>query len=321
MLQVWLINIFLLCQNAAAQPDYSKLVVFGDSLSDTGNIAAVTFSFPFPYYQNRISDGPVAVDYLAAAIGSNADASLHLGSAVGGFNYAVAGGNIVGNDAEDLVAQVAAFLDRVGGAADPLALYAIVAGGNDVRDIRGISSTAVAEQRIDQAIAALIAQLARLSNAGARYFLVANVPDVGQIPETFEKEAGDPGISLRATAYSRLYNQQLRVALQDFARQRGVVIIEFDFFSTVTKLLANAASLGFWHTAVGCFDPGEFSFHPDCIELLEFRFDRFVFFDNLHPSSASHRIVGNAMIKALESFMLQPSPTILSGILMLLLDD
>lgn len=55
---------------AAAGP-YSSLTVFGDSLSDTGNIFIATGGAQppsnQPYFNGRFSDGPVWVDTLAAA--------------------------------------------------------------------------------------------------------------------------------------------------------------------------------------------------------------------------------------------------------------
>jgi len=107
-----LIVCLLTVNSAIAQTDgFSKLVVFGDSLSDTGNLAVV--DLPPPYFQNRISDGPVVADLIAQAIGSDAEAAGHLLGRLGGFNYAVAGGNITGNDPEDLTQQVTAYLQRV----------------------------------------------------------------------------------------------------------------------------------------------------------------------------------------------------------------
>ena len=50
---------------------FTKLVVFGDSLSDTGNVFAVTHGAVPPsaaYYAGRFSNGPVWPEYLAASL-------------------------------------------------------------------------------------------------------------------------------------------------------------------------------------------------------------------------------------------------------------
>jgi hypothetical protein len=71
------------CANAA----YVNLYVFGDSLSDAGNAYAITgFYPPFPYAQ-RFSNGPVAVEQLAAGLGIAGFGP----SASGGTDYAVGG--------------------------------------------------------------------------------------------------------------------------------------------------------------------------------------------------------------------------------------
>ncbi len=67
---------FLASAALAAPPNYSAMYVFGDSLSDTGNVFAATTAQkmvpaippsakPYAtYWQGRFSNGPVAVEYL-----------------------------------------------------------------------------------------------------------------------------------------------------------------------------------------------------------------------------------------------------------------
>src|SRR4029453_871640 len=65
----------------------TSLVVVGDSLSDDGNGVILTGgTFPPPPYDQRASNGPVAVEYLASALGVPLAPS-----AAGGTNYAVLG--------------------------------------------------------------------------------------------------------------------------------------------------------------------------------------------------------------------------------------
>ena len=309
-----------------AQQNYSKMVAFGDSLSDTGNLSAITISLPSIYFENRISNGPVALDYLAAGIGSNADSSLHLLGQTGGFNFSVAGGNILGSDIEDLSAQVGAYIVRTGGIADSQALHVVFMGGNDLRDIRGLSDSAMAEAKIDLVIAQLILQLKRLKMAGAISFFVPNIPNLGLLPETLEGEPNDPGITARATSYTLNYNQKLSTALNNFESGSSLNLIRFDTYAVVGNLIANAASLGFTNTTEGCLDTSDLPFprfHEDCVSGPFFDpqidFTGFVFFDNLHPAGATHQIIGEQMVTALVA---RPNETInLSPLLFLLLDE
>ena len=80
----------LLAAAPAAAGPYSSLTVFGDSLSDTGNILTLTGgAFPTtPYQTGRFSDGPNWIDVLAAGLGLPMGATP---SRLGGSNYAYGG--------------------------------------------------------------------------------------------------------------------------------------------------------------------------------------------------------------------------------------
>src|SRR6476619_7996434 len=79
---------------AAAGP-FNNLVVFGDSLSDIGNIAQAPFiNTPGPYYWNgRFSNGPVYAETLATGLGLPA---LNRSTASGGTDYAYGGAKTTG---------------------------------------------------------------------------------------------------------------------------------------------------------------------------------------------------------------------------------
>ncbi len=300
-----------------AQTAYSKLVVFGDSLSDTGNLAVV--NLPPPYFDNRISDGPVAADLLSQAINSNAERSGHLLGRRGGFNYAVAGGNIFGSDREDLTSQVSAYLARVNGVADSNALYFVFIGGNDLRDLRSVASVSAANAQIARIVGRLESQLNRLSAAGARAFLVPNVANIGRIPETISRNNTQPGLSARAESYTRRYNQALSAMLVRFQAQLGLSVVEFDLFNALERLLDRPGDFGFTNVEQGCFDPDEFRVEPEC---LLFGFERRPFFDQLHPSSATNRLITASLVRDLPSLNGdQRSAEFMPAVIMLLLDD
>ncbi len=302
-----------------AQSDFTKLVVFGDSLSDTGNLAFV--DFPPPYFENRISDGPVSADFLALNVGSNADRSGHLLDQTGGFNFAVAGGNIVGADREDLSSQVTAYLDRTNGDADSDALYLIFIGGNDIRGLRSIASLPSAESSISEIVASLEVQIDRLVAAGARAFLVPNVANIGRLPETIEKETSIPGVRARSELHSRAYNSALASMLEKYKTDRDVSLVEFDLFGALETILDNPASFGFSTVDEGCFDPSELEIELEC---ALFGFERRPFFDSLHPSSATNRII-SAQLTADLPVLIETSPasskSMITPIILLLLDD
>ena len=56
----------------ASASSFSSVIVYGDSLSDNGNLYALsgdTYPPSPPYYDGRFSNGPVAVEQLAADLG------------------------------------------------------------------------------------------------------------------------------------------------------------------------------------------------------------------------------------------------------------
>lgn len=281
-----------------AQTAFSKLVVFGDSLSDTGNLALI--DLPSPYFDNRISNGPVLADLLAQSIGSNAERSGHLLGSSTGFNYAVAGGNIVGDDPEDLSSQVTAFLQRVDNSADTEALYFVFAGGNDLRGLRSQASPMLADVQIAQFIAELDLQMSRLVTAGARAFLVPNVANIGRLPETIERESGAPGLIARAETYSRRYNQALNLMLDKYRANSNISIVEFDLFAALEDILNNADQFGFNNIEEGCFDPDGPSIELECVL---FGFESRPFFDQLHPSSATNQFISVSLIQNLPELL------------------
>ena len=317
-----LINSLDMIPAFAQSADYSNLIIFGDSISDTGNAAIL--DLPFPFYENRISDGPIAVDLIANALGLSSERSEHLVGREVGFNYAVVGGNIEGSEPEDMNQQVNAYLDRVNQQAEPDALYVLIMGGNDLRETRGITDPFVATQRISFAVAELERQIERLVTAGARAFFVTNGPNVGRIPETLERVPSDPNIVARAEDYVRQYNALFEQTMAPFRQRSDLSFVTFDFFEAFENLLDNGTSLGFRNTTEGCFDIDSLSIELEC---LIFGFESRVFFDSVHPSSATSLIIGNQMIAALPSLPLPEQPTdmpattiILAPIIQLLLD-
>jgi len=305
--------------HALAQ-DFNRLLVFGDSLSDTGNLASVTADFPFPFFENRISNGPVLVDYLAAELGLEASASRHVTTSNGGDNFAISGGNILGSDTEDLSSQVSAFLnrERVQPRGLSEALVFVMMGGNDLRDLRSLRSATLASDRIDLILANLDAQFSLLYQAGARSFLVSNVADIGAIPESIALRVSDPDVSLRARRYVQEYNQKLEVLVESWSQKPSVRLSFFDLFSEFDRVISNASSFGFTRTEVGCFQIDGFRFDSEC--RFGTRFDRFVFFDNIHPSARLNQIVSSALISQIPVMGDEESAFIISPILQLLFE-
>ena len=301
---------------AHALPSYSAMYVFGDSLSDRGNLAAgLQKAFPDPpFYHDSFTNGPVAVSVLASRLGLVADASLWLSGfqntagtfprgSVPGTNYAVGGATAQETTANglggiNLPDQVGAYLGHVGNVADPNALYTVFIGGNDVRDAAlpgGGGATAIAN-----AVTTEAQQIQDLVDAGARKFLVVNVTDVGAIPEFAQ---GQPTLASLATAYTEQYDAGLASALKALATPNATNIVSFDLLSYNRELLANASLFGITNTTDPCYviSLRTLSGTPttacgsDAANI-----DQLAFWNDVHPTRQVHALIADGFAQALD---------------------
>jgi len=314
---------------------YSGLVIFGDSLSDTGNVRSLTIAsqatatpqstFPnFPAAPGRFSNGPVWTEYLAADLGfaSSANPSnlLFDGSSViaigaqGGQNFAYGGARTgLGGAAgatTGLLGQLVAWDNSAsilgGGAltrkADANALYVVMAGANDLRDIRD-ANPAAGDVLARAGAAASIAQnvtnaLGLLANAGARHFLISSLPDLGLTPEAAGKNlvgaSSDVTLSFnsallaKAASFDAGFNLLHGVDLD---------IRTIDFYGLVNRVAEDAThnngiTYGIKNITSPCISKGQQSgqyFFPDATATA---CNVAAFSDDLHPSGASHALLG-----------------------------
>jgi phospholipase/lecithinase/hemolysin len=269
---------------SAAAP-FSALYAFGDSLSDTGNIAfASGGTVPAPPYDpfRFTNRAPVAVEALGAALGL--PTAPFLG---GGTNFAF-GGARTGTDAfpAGLLTQVGLF-NGLPGPADAAALYFVFAGGNDLRDAAVDPANALTI--VGQAATNMASALNLLYGEGARNFFVPNLPNIGRTPEAI-----GAGTAAGATALSLLFNSLLSTQLDVFALTRpDAVLYRFDTFAFLEGVIVNAEALGFTNTTAQCI------LTPGCNP------DEFVFWDGVHPTARAHELLGGAMAESV------PEPALL----------
>ena len=309
---------------ARAAP-FSADYVFGDSLSDRGNLAdALGHHFPSPpFFHDSFTNGPTAVQVMAQRLGLTEDPSLfptafqdvHGLGYTSGTNYAVAGataGTLIptgtspsqGVPGANLGAQIGAFLAKVGGAVPGSALVTVFIGGNDVRTAAHQGNTAY----VTDGINAELAGITQLLAAGAKSLLVVNVPDVGVIPEftTFSPA----GQAAAATAASKDFNARLASGVATIAAANSSADIKlFDLFSYNNSLVANAASLGITNTTQACYvsydgvtnTPGTFlNINPACGAIdpatgQAANIGQFQYWDPIHPTAKFQQAIGDAL--------------------------
>lgn len=306
----------LLVAGAVQAVPISQLVVFGDSLADSGNnavffdafvappgtppgtlrtatpIPAPNFIPTYPYASNRYSNGPVWVEQLASRLGLSAQPSL-----LGGTNYAFGGartGPVESSFPFSLRDQVAMFLGATGGIAPSSALYVVEGGGNDARDAFAIAAGGGDPTPLIAAYAANMASiLVELGAAGADHILLANVPDIGKTPAI---QSFGVAAAAGATALAVAMNAALDATLAALSPSITDGLRFLDLFSLLDEVFADPAAFGLSDATSAC------AFSPACIADPAGTF----FWDGIHPTAAGYAVL------AAEALALIPEPTSLT---------
>ena len=296
----------LLGVSAAHATDFSAEYVFGDSLSDNGNLASIGVKFTDPpSFHDSFTNGTVAVQLLAQSLGLSANPSdwLTSPSIPAGTNYAVGGATsalaaIGGPTQINLPEQVAAYSAFVSGKADPNALYVVMIGGNDVRNaaLQGTGDTAIEDgaTAVGNGVTAELTAISTLAGEGAKHFLVVNVPNVGVIPE-FAQASGPESVMMaeNATTFSQLYDTELGEGLRalDPTLAAGTTLADFDLYDFNANILANAGALGFTNTTDPCFTntPASAAATTACGPNGA-NVDQFLYWDDIHPTAPVHAL-------------------------------
>jgi len=304
----FVVSVFLtlpLLVNAQALA-FTQVIVFGDSLSDDGNIAhrvrdAFGFSYPssnppFNYSDYRFTDdsntSPAANLYfgtwheqlektfLGLAIAKN--------SLDGGTDYAFGGATtkdgtqdrtVINNPfpfsggdftitIDNMGKQIADYL--ASHTPDANALYILWGGGNDLFDDHSAQSVIDTANRVGVLIQ-------RLANAGARNFLVPNVPPLGAVPNSF----GDPNrvaeLDLASANYRAKLNSVIASVVSGYAGN-GITIHVYglDVWLDLIRVLGQPLRNGFVNTTVPAQDQS--GVNPDT----------YLFWDDIHPTTGGH---------------------------------
>ena len=311
-LRVLLALLSLCLPTVALSQTYTSILVFGDSLSDTGNVAHLTQSqynvrIPGPlsgYTDGRFTDGtdtaPAAtlytgvwIEQLAATFPAKPAVTASLD---GGTNYAY-GFAFTGTGTAplNLTTGVSVNVDNVGQqvtdylTAHPTipanTLVVVWAGANDI-----INATSATD--ITTAVTGELTVIQRLITAGATDFLVVNLPPLGAVPR-FNMTMN----ANTATAAAQTFNAGLAAGLTAIpAANPGVTLNlkAFDVFSLFNSVIANPSSNSLLN--VTGESQSDLTVNPD----------RYLFWDDLHPTTAGHHLIAVAAA----ALVAPPSPSI-----------
>ncbi|BAZ66680.1 outer membrane autotransporter barrel domain protein [Fischerella sp. NIES-4106] len=256
--------------------DYDQLFIFGDSLSDNGNLYRITGgTIPLspPYFKGRFSNGPIWVEVLGSYLNIDANKTT---------NYAV-GGSTSGNTnvlSESLIIPLPSLSSQINDFTSapinpsPNALFILWAGANDYLiqpTEKRATNTQIVVNNLSNAITTLI-------NKGARNIIVPNLPDLGKTPQERSQGTADT-----TTALIKSHNTNLNSALQEIAKNHNINIVPLDINALFNEVIDQPERYGLTNINDPCFDQqaGTICSNPD----------EYLFWDQVHPTDRGHQFI------------------------------
>jgi phospholipase/lecithinase/hemolysin len=302
----------LLC--AAALPaladiNDNRFVVFGDSLSDAGNyyyfygqVSQAPFApipdAPYDIGGHHFSNGATWIERLTRELDTAASGRPALVRPGVNTNYSVGRARARANAPTfpdfDLGTQVRLFLNDAHGKAPDRATYIIWIGANDLDDALGAlqsdPSGATSTAILNEALSAVAGNIQALWAAGARSFLVPNLPDLGLTPAL---QMLGPAAVQAGRQLSAGYNAGLAQVLQQLQALPNIRFAQLDVFHVLNAVAANPAGFGLSDAQTPCLSFFVVA-NAVCTDP-----DHHLFWDAIHPTTAGHEIIEEAAEHAL----------------------
>ena len=271
---------------AASAQSYNRLVVFGDSLSDNGNLYAVTGGtqpLSPPYYQGRFSNGPVFTELLGFNAGRYAAGAPVSGS----INLAFGGARTdTAASPPGMRNQLAAYLGG-GGTFGRNDLVSVLGGANNIFQAfpAAAASPSTAQATMGSVATAAAADINTIVNsiaaAGAGTILVTNLPRMGITPQFSASNIGASGSGLADFAGTTFNSALLSNLTATAAARPGTNIILMDLYKISDPLAANPGRFGLTNVTAPCFNGVTVCATPDT----------YLYWDGVHPTAAGHRLI------------------------------
>ncbi len=273
--------------SAASAQSYNRLVVFGDSLSDNGNLYAASFNTQPtspPYFQGRFSNGPVFTELL----GFNAGRAAAGASVTGSINYAY-GGARTDNSAglpPGMRRQLTTY-QTAGGTFGANDLVSVLGGANNIFQAIPAAALSASPQGAIQPVATSAAAdinfiVDTVAAAGAGTVLVTNLPKLSLTPQfrSGPNLAAAPLADFAVTTFNGALSTGL---FQTAAARPATNIILMDIYKIGDTIAAAPSAFGLTNVTDACFNGVTVCATPNT----------YFYWDGVHPTAAGHRILAN----------------------------
>jgi phospholipase/lecithinase/hemolysin len=314
VMSIVLAFLFLIPSWAGAGQKFGRIVVFGTSLSDSGNLFALTGmantppygtldpllvpSAPYDKGGHHFSNGATWVEQFSRPLGLAGDTRPAFeGPGTKATNYAVGGARARDDGINaNLSYQVSAFLTTFKGRAPSDGLYVIEMGSNDIRDaLTTYASGENGDAVLQDALESIATNIGRLYAAGARQFLVWNVPDIGLTPAMHILDPSG-GAAYFASLIAMSFNSNLDGVLGLLrAYYPGIQLTELDVFTILREITGRPVDFDLTVVDEACVMPNAPPYECQVP-------DEYLFWDGIHPTKVVHAIVAQdaALVLALK---------------------
>ncbi|QIR37619.1 PEP-CTERM sorting domain-containing protein [Tolypothrix sp. PCC 7910] len=308
---------------------FSGIYVFGDSLSDAGNVYNSTIDPktgvgfpPPPYFDGNFSNGPIWIDELAKKLQLDSSPTLVTDVAKGtapknGINFAYGGATSI--DKNTISPLLPGFKQQIEAFTTPLlqtknadsnALYVLWTGANDYLPTNADPNYFKPFTDPTTTINRLRLAIASLADVGAKNILVVNLPDLGQLPRAQNLDPTFPvpsGTSQALTDLTKKHNSDLSDAIANLNKvlNPDVKLISLDANSVFTDIMNDTKNMqgvkyGFKEVAKPCL------VDPSCAADPSIQ-NQYFFWDGLHPTTAAHKVLGDYAFQQIEQ-SIKPVP-------------
>lgn len=294
------------CASPLLAEPLTKIVVFGDSLSDNGNLYAyMKQQLPLspPYFNGRFSNSYVWAELLAKRVFSADDWQAHF------LDYAFGGAGVLGpqgdfND-DSLLAlncEIDSYLLAHQDQASSDALFMVWIGANNY-----LAMPDEKDEAVEDVNWGIKTSVQRLVEHGAKHILVINLPDLGATPLAREFDT-----QRELTDYSNAHNALLAKNMaQLMVQYPDVQWLFFDVNDIFHQALETPQQFGFTNMIDTCYESiMDDNMSHGVLNMVAHvkpkikqanACDGYFFFDPLHPSGAAHRIIADKIAALLET--------------------